>query len=61
MAEDGGAPGADVIDVFDPIDIPNSCAFRTRNEKRIAADIAKRADWRIDATGNSFLRTSEKF
>ncbi len=45
MAENRRPPTADVIDVFISIDIPNPRTFRARDEERLAANIAKCADW----------------
>src|SRR2546423_2159014 len=53
-------PAADVIDEFLSVDVPNFRTGRALNEKRFAANIAKRADRRINATGNMFLRASEQ-
>src|SRR5438105_3085151 len=53
-------PAADVIDVFLSIDIPNFRFGRAFNKKWFAANIAKRAHGRIDATGNTILRASEQ-
>jgi hypothetical protein len=61
MPENRWSPTADVIDVFISIDVRNSCAFPARNEKWFAANIAKRAYWRIYAAGNALLRAGEEF
>ena len=54
MAENGRPPGADVINVFVAIHVPDARAFRALDEKRLAADVAKRADGRIHAAGIRF-------
>ena len=61
MPENRRSPGADVIDVFVAIDVPDVRAFRALDEKRLAPDRAKGAHRGIHAAGNSLLRFGEKF
>ena len=56
MTENRRPPAADVVNVFSSIDIPNLRAFCALNEKRCAADIAKRAHGRIHPAGDALLR-----
>ena len=49
VAEDGGPPGANIVDILIAIDIPNAGALGALNEKGFAADAAKGADGGIDA------------
>ena len=61
MPENRRPQTAHVIDVFVSIDIPNPCAFPASNEKRVTADVAKRAHRRIYAAGDAFLCASKMF
>ena len=60
VAENGRAPGADVINQFIAVHVPDVRAFGPVDEKRLAADGAERAHGRIDAAGNVFQRLGEK-
>ncbi len=60
MAEDRRTPGADVIDVFAAIDIPDSATFCAGDEARRAADGAEGAYGRVHASGNGLLGAVEK-
>ena len=50
MAQDGWAPGADVVDVIVAIDVKNMRPGGAVDEERLAADRAKRPDRRVHAT-----------
>ena len=52
VAEDGGAPGAEVVDEFVAIDVPDMGAGGAFDEEGGAADAAESADWGIDASGD---------
>ena len=52
MTENRGTPRSDVIDIFVAIHVPNPCALGSIDEKRLAADRAKRAHGGIHAAGN---------
>ena len=60
MAKNGGAPGADVVDVFIAIDIPDAGALGVIDEERLAANGAKSADGGIDAAGDERLGLGEE-
>ena len=60
MAEDGGAPGEDVVDVVVTIHIPYAAAAGAIDEEGLAADGAKGAHGGIDAAGNVIQRLGEK-
>src|SRR5438477_1283347 len=61
VTENRGAPTSDVVDAFISIDIPNFRAGCTLNKKRLAADAAKCAHWRINASRNAFSSSGEEF
>ena len=61
VAENRRPPGADVINVFVAVHVPDVRAFGLVDEKRLAADGAKRAHRRIDAAGNVFQRLGKQF
>ena len=44
MSKNRRPPGADVVDIFFPIDVPEVGAFRAINEKRFASETAESAD-----------------
>jgi len=52
VAEDGGAPGADVINEFIAVDIPNVGALGALDKERFAAHAAEGAHWGIDSAGD---------
>src|SRR5438552_11306986 len=60
VTENRRPPAADVVDVFISIDISNLRAFYALDEKRCAADIAKRAHRGVYSAGNSLARSREK-
>jgi len=60
VAENRRAPGADVINQFIAIHVPDFGAARPVDEKRIAAHRAEGAHRRIDAAGNVFQRLGKK-
>ena len=60
MTEDRWAPGADVVDVAIAIDVLDATALGATDEKRLAADIAKGADGRINAAGDEFFGNLKK-
>jgi hypothetical protein len=60
VTEDGRPPGADVINQFISVHVPDFGAAGPVDEKRIAADGAERAHRRIDAAGNIFQRFGKK-
>ena len=60
MAQDGRAPGTDIINQLITVHVPNTRAFGSVHEKRIAAHSAKGAHGRIHATGNKFQRFGKK-
>ena len=53
VTENRRAPGADVVDVFVAIDVPDLGALGAIDEKRLAPETAKGAHGRVDATGNA--------
>src|ERR1039458_6820748 len=60
VAEDGRSPGADVINQFIAVHVPDFRAAGPVDEERIAAHRAERAHRRIDAAGNIFQRLGEQ-
>ena len=60
VPEDRRAPGADVIDVFIAIDVPDPCALRALDEERLAAETAKGAHRRIDAAGDALQAAAKR-
>ena len=60
VAENRRTPGADVINQFISVNVPDARTFCLVNKKRIAADGAERAHGRVDAAGNVFQRLGEK-
>jgi hypothetical protein len=60
VPENRGAPRADIIDVFVPVDIPNPRAFGPIDEKGVAIQPAKGADRRINAARDAPQGSSEK-
>lgn len=52
VAEDVGAPGADVIDVGFAVDVLDAGSFTAADEEGVAIDIAEGADGGIDASGD---------
>ena len=61
VAENRRPPGADVINQFIAVHVPDVRAFGPVDKKRIAADGAERAHRRIHAAGNVFQRLGKKF
>ena len=55
VAEDGGPPGADEVDVLAPLGVGDVRAGGRDHEPRGAADRAEGAHRRVDATGDRFL------
>ena len=53
VPEDRRAPGADVIDVFVAVDVPNPGALRAVDEERLAAEAAEGAHGGIHAAGDA--------
>ena len=60
MAEDGGSPRADVVDVALAVGVPHVGALAAREESRRSTDGAERAHGRVHAAGNRALRTREQ-
>jgi hypothetical protein len=60
VAEDRRPPGADVIDVFAAVDIPDVGASRPLDEEGLTANAAEGSDRRVDAAGDSFSCRSEE-
>ncbi len=60
VAENGRPPGADVINQFIAVHVPDVRAFGPVDEERLAADGAKRAHGRVHAAGNVFQRLGKK-
>ncbi len=60
MTEEKRSPGADVIDILVPVDVKDARPFAARDEPGSAADRAKCAHGRVDASGNVLLRPSEQ-
>ena len=60
VAENGRSPGADVVDVFVAIHVPDARALGFVDEERLAADGAEGADGRVHAAGNVFQGFGEK-
>ena len=60
VAENRRPPGADVINQFIAVHVPDVRAFGPVDEERLAADGAERAHGRIDAAGNIFQRLGEQ-
>ena len=56
VADDHGAPGADVVDVFVAVDVGNGTALGPGDERRRAADAAVGTDRAIDAARHEGLR-----
>ena len=54
VAEDHGAPGADVIDVAVPVNVGEVCTFRALNEDGVSADCAECACGTVYAAGKEF-------
>jgi len=52
VAEDGGAPGAEVVDEFVAIDVPDMGTGGAFDEEGGPADAAESADWGIDSAGD---------
>ena len=61
MPKNRRSPTPHVIDVFISIHVPDPCAFPARDEKRVTANISKRAYRRIDAGRDGALRAREQF
>ena len=61
MAENRRAPGADVINQFISVHVPDFATGGAIDKKRIAADRAKCAHRRIDAAGNIFNASVKSF
>ena len=59
MAQDRGAPCADVIEVLIAIDIPDAGVLSALHEERLAAYAAEGADGGIDAAGDELLGEME--
>src|SRR3977135_4454137 len=53
VAENGRAPGADVVEVLFAVDVPDSRTLSALDEEWVAAQAAKSADGRIDAAGDA--------
>jgi hypothetical protein len=60
MAENGRAPGADVVDHAAVIDIVDAAAFGALHEEGIAADVAEGAHGRVHAAGDVLLGEIEE-
>ena len=60
MAKDRRPPGADIINVFGAVHVPNPGALRATNEKRLAADGTESAHGGIDTAGDVPQCLSEK-
>jgi len=54
VAEDERAPGADVVDIFVAVGVPNVRALAAHDVERVAAYTAESADRRIYAPGINF-------
>src|SRR5437667_343722 len=59
-AEGQRPPRADEIEIAPAVDVPESGAFTTGDEERLAADPAKRAHRTVHAPGNDPLRAEEE-
>ncbi len=60
MTQYGRPPGADVINQFVAVHVPDMRTFGPVDEERPAADGAERAHGRIDAAGNILQRLGEE-
>jgi hypothetical protein len=60
VPEDRRAPRADVIDVLRLVLVPEVRALRARDERRLAADRAKRTHRAVHSAGDRFLRASKE-
>jgi len=60
VAENVGAPAADVVDVGFAIDILDAAAFGAADEEGVAIDIAEGADGGVDAAGDEGLGFGEE-
>ncbi len=56
VPEDQRAPGADPVEVAVAVDIDQLAALAALDEDRVAADLAHRADRRVDAAGKNAER-----
>ncbi len=61
VAEDERAPGADVVDIFVAVGVPNVRALAAHDVERVAAYTAESADRRIYASGNQFFSALLEF
>src|SRR6266852_2743411 len=60
VPENERSPGADVIEVFTTVGVPNAAAFAAHDEGGGAADGAKRTYRGVDPAGDSFLCASKQ-
>jgi len=60
MSENERSPGADIIEVFATVGVPNAAAFTAYYEGGCAADGAKRAHRGVDPSGDGFLCASKQ-
>ena len=60
VAEDGGAPCADVVDEQAAVDVFDDGTFGATDEERFAADIAEGADGAVDPAGDDLLGRGEQ-
>src|SRR6266508_3160750 len=60
MSENERSPGADEIEVFATVGVPNAAAFAVHDEAWRAADGAKRTQRGVDPAGASFLCASKQ-
>src|SRR5262249_28035412 len=59
MPQDGGSPGADIIDILVPVYVPDTGPLRAIHKERLAAHCPKRAHRRIDAARHILHRRSK--
>jgi len=60
MTENRRTPGADVVDISFPIDVPDVGAVSPIHEKWLATKTSEGADGGVDATGNATAGPQEE-
>src|SRR5450432_2965099 len=60
MPKNGWPPGADVIDIFPAVDVPDVGALRALDKKWLTTQTAESTDGRVDTAGNQALRPIEE-